>query len=532
MSECPQQVPIAIVGISAMIPGSTDAEGFWRTVVEGRDMITDVPATHWLVEDYYDPDPAAPDKTYGRRGAFLDPVDFDPMAYGTPPNTLPATDTTQLLALMVADRVLADATGGRLSELDRDRVSVILGTAPLDLLTQMSNRLQRPVWLKALRESGVDEPHAQQICDRIAGHYVPWQEASFPGLLSNVVAGRIANKFDLHGTNHTTDAACASSLAAIATAANELSLHQADLVLTGGVDTLNDILMYMCFSKTPALSPSGDCRPFSADADGTILGEGLVMFALKRLADAERDADRIYAVIRGIGTASDGRSTAIYAPLPAGQARALRRAYAAAGYPPDTVGLVEAHGTGTTAGDLAEFTALREVFGGAAGHGAAGNGSGQPGDGGGAGAPRCAIGSIKSQIGHTKSAAGAAGLLKAALSLHHKVLPPTIKVGKPNPKLGLDSGPLYVNTEARPWAHGADHPRRAGVSSFGFGGSNFHVTLEEYRPQPTAAGPATQRDAAAGRDGAAGNGAAGNGAAAGRRSGGGRPAPRLRTPPP
>jgi acyl transferase domain-containing protein/NADP-dependent 3-hydroxy acid dehydrogenase YdfG len=469
MDECPQQVPVAIVGVSAMIPGSTDAEGFWRTVVEGRDLITDVPATHWLVEDYYDPDPAAPDKTYGRRGAFLDPVAFDPMAFGIPPNTMPATDTTQLLALMVAGQVLADATGGRLSELDRDRVSVILGTAPLDLLTQMSNRLQRPVWLKSLRESGVEEQQAQQICDRIADHYVPWQEASFPGLLSNVVAGRIANKFDLHGTNHTTDAACASSLAAIAGAVNELSLGQADLVLTGGVDTLNDILMYMCFSKTPALSPSGDCRPFSDAADGTILGEGLVMFALKRLADAERDADHIYAVIRGIGTSSDGRSTAIYAPLPEGQARALRRAYASAGYPPETVGLIEAHGTGTTAGDLAEFTALREVFGGAGG-------------------PRCALGSIKSQIGHTKSAAGAAGLLKAALALNHKVLPPTIKVDRPSPSLDLDSGPLYVNTEARPWIHHADHPRRAGVSSFGFGGSNYHLTLEEYRPQPASGG--------------------------------------------
>src|SRR5205814_751890 len=200
MNHSPQQVPIAIVGVSAMIPGSTDAEGFWRTVVEGRDMITDVPPTHWLVEDYYDPDPTAPDKTYGRRGAFLDSVNFDPMAFGIPPNTMPATDTTQLLALMVAEQVLADATGGQLSGLDR--VSVILGTAPLDLLTQMSNRLQRPVWLKALRESGVDEPRAQEICQRIAGHYVPWQEASFPGLLSNAVAGRIANKFDLHGTNH------------------------------------------------------------------------------------------------------------------------------------------------------------------------------------------------------------------------------------------------------------------------------------------------------------------------------------------
>jgi len=468
----PRSVPIAVVGLSALLPGSNDVDGFWRAVLQGRDLITDVPESHWLVEDYYDPDPKAPDKTYGKRGAFLDPVNFDPLAFGVPPNQMAATDTTQLLSLLVADQVLKDATGGRLSELDRERISVILGTAPLELLATMASRLQRPVWLKALRESGVTEADAQDVCDRIASHYVPWQEASFPGLLSNVVAGRIANKFDLHGTNNTTDAACASSLAALSAGVNELALGQADMVITGGVDTLNDITMYMCFSKTPALSPTGDCKPFSDAADGTILGEGLVMFALKRLADAERDGDRIYAVLKGVGTASDGRSTAIYAPLAEGQSRALRRAYEAAGYGPETVELVEAHGTGTTAGDLAEVTALRTVFS----------------ESGRADSQWCALGSVKSQIGHTKSAAGAAGMLKAVLALHHKVLPPTIKVDRPNPKLGLDDSPLYLNTQARPWIRDDSHPRRASVSSFGFGGSNFHLTLEEYMPGGDGAG--------------------------------------------
>ncbi|MFI1980185.1 SDR family NAD(P)-dependent oxidoreductase [Streptomyces wedmorensis] len=463
----PSGAPIAIVGAGALIPGAQDLDGFWRVVTTGQDMITDVPPGHWLVEDYYDSDPAAPDKTYGRRGAFLSPVEFDPLAFGIPPNDLPATDTTQLLSLLVAEQVLHDALQGRRDPIDRDRVSVILGTAPLDLLATMGNRMQRPVWLKALRENGVPESEAQQICDRIAGHYVPWQEATFPGLLSNVVAGRIANRFDLHGANYTTDAACASSLAAISSAVSELQLGKADMVLTGGVDTLNDILMYMCFSKTPALSPSGDCRPFSAEADGTILGEGLVMFALRRLEDAERDGDRIYAVVRGIGSSSDGRSTAIYAPLPAGQERALRRAYEAAGFGPETVELVEAHGTGTSAGDKAELTALRSVFD------SAGREDRQ----------WCALGSIKSQIGHTKSAAGAAGLLKAALALHHKVLPPTIKVDRPNPALSLTESPFYLNTEARPWLSTGAHPRRASVSSFGFGGSNFHIALEEHVPK-------------------------------------------------
>ncbi|MFE2471210.1 beta-ketoacyl synthase N-terminal-like domain-containing protein, partial [Streptomyces mirabilis] len=464
----PPLTPVAIVGVAALIPGARDASEFWKLVLTGQDMITDVPPGHWLTEDYYDPDPEAPDKTYGKRGAFLPPVEFDPLAFGVPPNTMPATDTTQLLSLMVAERVLADIAGGAdLSGIDRDRVSVILGTAPLDLLATMGNRLQRPVWLKALRESGMPESQAQEICDRIADHYVPWQEATFPGLLSNVVAGRIANRFDLHGTNCTTDAACASSLAALSSSMNELALGKADMVITGGVDTLNDILMYMCFSKTPALSRSGDCRPFSEGADGTVLGEGLIMFALRRLEDAERDGNKIYAVIRGLGSSSDGKSTAIYAPLPAGQERALRRAYESAGYSPDTVELVEAHGTGTTAGDLAEVTALRTVFG----------------DTGRADQQWCALGSIKSQIGHTKSAAGAAGLLKAALALHHKVLPPTIKVDQPNPRLELDGSPFYLNTRARPWIASGEHPRRASVSSFGFGGSNFHVALEEYVPQ-------------------------------------------------
>ncbi|MGW1274671.1 type I polyketide synthase, partial [Streptomyces sp. NPDC002491] len=310
-----------------------------------------------------------------------------------------------------------------------------------------------------------------ELCDRIAAQYVPWQEATFPGLLSNVVAGRIANRFDLHGTNYTTDAACAGSLAAVSGAISELALGTADMVVTGGVDTLNDIVMYMCFSKTPALSKTGDCRPFAETADGTMLGEALVMFALKRLADAERDGDRVYAVIRGIGTSSDGRGQAIYAPVPGGQARALRRAYESAGYGPDSVELVEAHGTGTVAGDAAEFSALRTVF----------DESGRTDR------QWCALGSVKSQIGHTKSAAGAAGLLKTVLALQHKILPPTIKVDRPNPRLGLDDSPLYLNTRARPWIRGDDHPRRASVSSFGFGGTNFHLTLEEYVPTPGAA---------------------------------------------
>ena len=357
------RVPIAVVGVSALFPGSADENGFWRDILAGRDLIRDVPPSHWLIEDYYDPDPAAPDKTYARRGAFLDPVPFDTLGFGVPPSIVPATDTAQLLALIVAQRVLEDAARGQFAALPRERISVILGvTSGQELLSTMASRLQRPVWVKALREAGIPESQVSEICDRIAASYVPWQESTFPGLLGNVVAGRIANRFDLGGTNCVTDAACASTFSAVSMAVNELALGQADLVITGGVDTLNDIFMYMCFSKTPALSRTGDCRPFSDEADGTMLGEGLAMVALKRLDDAEAAGDRIYAVLRGVGSSSDGRAKSVYAPRAEGQALALRRAYAAAGYGPETVELVEAHGTGTTAGDLAEFEALRTVF--------------------------------------------------------------------------------------------------------------------------------------------------------------------------
>jgi len=465
--------PLAVVGIGALFPDAPDARSFWANIVNGRDSIIDVPPTHWLADDYYDPTDTKGDKVYTKRGGFLPDVPFDPMSFGIPPNTLAATDSAQLLSLVVARQTLDDATRGAASRLKPERTSVMLGaTGAQELMIEMGARLQRPRWALAMRDHGVPEDRIEAICDRIASYFVPWQEATFPGLLGNVIAGRIANRFNLGGTNCVMDAACASSLAAVAAACNELWLGKADLVLTGGVDTMNDISMYMCFTKTPALSPSGDCRPFSESADGTILGEGLGMVALKRLEDAERDGDVIYAVLRGMGSSSDGRALSIYAPLAAGQAKAIRRAYDEAGYGPDTVELVEAHGTGTKAGDLAEFEGLRTVFG-----------SEEP-----TATPWCALGTVKSQIGHTKSAAAAAGLLKVVLALHHKVLPPTIKVDKPNPKMKIDGSPFYLNTQTRPWVRDGAHPRRASVSSFGFGGSNFHLTLEEYTGNATQPG--------------------------------------------
>ncbi|MDO6422264.1 type I polyketide synthase [Saccharophagus degradans] len=459
--------PIAVVGVSSIFPGSPQVSGFWRDILQGKDQIREIPESYWLIDDYYDKNPQAQDKTYGRRGAFIESVAFDCIEHGILPSQLQDIDTVQLLALVAAQHVLRDAAKGDYKHLDKSRMSVILGVAGgTEQLVQMGARLQKPVWLKSLREAGIAENLAQEICQRIADHYVPWSEASFPGLLGNVVAGRIANRLDLGGTNCVVDAACASSCSALAMAVNELHLGHSDFVITGGADALNDILMYMCFSKTPALSATGDCRPFSDAADGTILGEGVGMLALRRLEDAERDGDTIYAVIKGVGSSSDGAGTAVYAPVSEGQAKAINRAYTQADFSANTIELIEAHGTGTKAGDKAEFNGLNIAFD-ASEQSQSSN-------------QWCALGSVKSQIGHAKGAAGAAALIKAVMALHHKVLPPTIKVNQPNPAFNIEQTPFYINTKLRPWVRNSHYPRRAGVSSFGFGGSNFHVALEEY----------------------------------------------------
>ncbi|MDQ7826074.1 MAG: SDR family NAD(P)-dependent oxidoreductase [Candidatus Eremiobacteraeota bacterium] len=458
--------PIAIIGIGCVFPKAEDLQEYWSTIKNGIDAITDIPPTHWSVNDYFDENPRVPDMTYGKKGGFISPIDFDPMEFGITPNSLEATDTSQLLGLVVAKRALEDAGYGNGKEFNRERTSVILGvTGTLELVVPLGARLGHPIWRRALRDEGADSDLTERVVKRIADSYVEWQESSFPGLLGNVVAGRIANYFNLGGTNCAVDAACASSLSALHLAGLELSSGRSDMVLTGGVDTFNDIFMFMCFSKTPALSPTGNARPFDSSCDGTVLGEGIGMIVLKRFEDAKRDGDRVYAVIRSMGTSSDGKGAAVFAPQAGGQIRAMREAYRISGIEPRTVELMEAHGTGTKVGDLTEFTSINAVFN----------------EGGSAGA-WCALGSVKSQIGHTKAAAGIAGIIKAAMSLHHKVLPPTIKVKKPFDELLAQGTPFYLNTQKRPWIGSTSHPRRAAVSSFGFGGSNFHCVLEEPSP--------------------------------------------------
>ncbi|WP_096671632.1 type I polyketide synthase [Dolichospermum compactum] len=455
---------VAIVGMASIFPQAKSLQEYWENIIQKVDCITDVPASRWNIDDYYDPDPKVPDKTYCKRGGFLPDIDFNPMEFGLPPNILEVTDISQLLGLVVAKEALEDAGYGASRQFNHERTGVVLGVAiGRQLAVPLGARLQDPLWKKVLKNSGLSDEDSQKIIEKLKSGYVQWEENAFPGMLANVISGRIANRLDLGGMNCVVDAACASSLGALRMAVSELVEHRADMMITGGVDTDNSIFAYMCFSKTPAVSPGEKVRPFDADADGMLLGEGVGMLVLKRLEDAQRDGDRIYAVIKGVGSSSDGKYKSIYAPRAEGQINALNRAYIDAEISPASIGLIEAHGTGTMVGDPTEFTSITSVFG-------ENNPKKQ----------HIALGTVKSQIGHTKAAAGAASLIKAALALHHKVLPPTINVSTPHPKLNIENSPFYLNTETRPWVSHPTQPRRAGVSAFGFGGTNYHVVLEEY----------------------------------------------------
>ncbi|MBW2192468.1 MAG: acyltransferase domain-containing protein, partial [Deltaproteobacteria bacterium] len=462
-----QNLPIAIIGMGCLFPKSPGLKAYWRLLYHGVDGITDIPETHWSPKDYYDHDPLKPDHVYCKRGGFLPEISFDPTEFGIPPSSLEAIDTSQILGLVVAKDALEDAGYGKNRAFNREKTSVILGvTGTQELVIPLGSRLGHPKWRKALQDSGISPTKTEEIIERISDSYVPWQENSFPGLLGNVVAGRICNRLDLGGTNCVVDAACASSMSAIHLAVMELAAGRSDMVISGGVDAINDIFMHMCFSKTHTLSRTGDARPFSKHADGTVLGEGVGMVVLKRLREAENDGDRIYAVIKAVGSSSDGKSQSIYAPRKEGQVNALRHAYTHAAVDPTSVELIETHGTGTRVGDAVEFQALSRFFGERKGND-----------------NRCAVGSVKSNIGHTKAAAGAAGLIKSALALYNKVLPPTLKANEPDPDLRIHETPFYLCTETRPWFLQKEHPRRAGVSAFGFGGSNFHAVLEEHNPK-------------------------------------------------
>ncbi|WP_420117686.1 beta-ketoacyl synthase N-terminal-like domain-containing protein, partial [Micromonospora sp.] len=458
IEEPPAPLDIAIVGMACMLPGSPDLDSFWRTVLSGVDTVTEVPAQRWDTEHYYAPE-VGPGQTgrisVSKWGGFIEPVPFDAIGYGIPPAALSSIDPTQLLALEVSHRALVDAgypydAPGA----DHARTGVVFGAeAGSDMGHAQTLRTMLPAYLGEVPEQ------MQELLPTVT-------EDSFPGVLANVIAGRVANRLDLGGPNYTIDAACASSLAAMDAACKELVAGDSDLMICGGADLHNGVNDYLMFTSAHALSPTGRSRPFDSTGDGIALGEGVACVVLKRLADAERDGDRIYGVIKGLGGASDGRALGLTAPRPDGQRRALDRAYHRTGISPREVGLVEAHGTGTVVGDRTELETLTRMFVEA---------GAEPGS--------CALGSVKSQIGHTKCAAGLAGLIKATLALYHGIRPPTIHLERPNPAWHPQQSPFAFFTEARPWPVPAAE-RIAGVSAFGFGGTNFHVVLSAHANAP------------------------------------------------
>ncbi|MEU9232461.1 beta-ketoacyl synthase N-terminal-like domain-containing protein [Streptomyces subrutilus] len=468
----PRPADAAIVGMGAVFPGAADLAAYRRNLLAGTDSIGDVPPGRWDPEVYYDPaaasGPAAGDRFYCRRGGFVDGLAaFDPTRFGIMPAAVEGAEPDQMLALHATAEAIADAGGEDRMPADRSRIGVVLGrggfmgvaTARLDQRVRTAHQLAQ-----TLREL------APELGERrIAEVRSAFQEALGPerpdasiGLVPSFTAARTANRLDFRGPAYTLDAACASSLLAVDQAVGLLAGGRCDAVVAGAVHHCHIATLWSVFTQLRALSPSERIRPFDRRADGTLLSEGTGVVLLKRLADAERDGDRVYAVIRGTGVAGDGRAASLMSPLVAGQVRALERAWREAGLDPrapGALGLLEAHGTGTPVGDAAELDTLARVFGPpVAGHRGIG------------------FGSVKSMLGHTMQASGMAGLIKAALAVHEGVLPPTLHLEEPHADLAATR--MRPVTAAEPWERGAQ-PRRAGVNAFGFGGINAHVVLEE-----------------------------------------------------
>ncbi|NXY96682.1 polyketide synthase dehydratase domain-containing protein [Streptomyces sp. BR123] len=468
-------MPVAITGMAVLLPGAPDLAAYWDNLRAGVDVIGEVPPGRWDAAYYRPgsaPEPAVADRVYCGRGGFVDAVaEVDVTRWGVMPSSVPGTEPDQLIALHVAANALADA-GGTARLPDRDRIGIVLGRG--GYLTPGLVRLDQRVrtagqLVRTLGEllPGLDAGQLERVRAAFTERLGPDRPEDAIGLVPNLAASRVANRLDLRGPAYTVDAACASSLLAVDQAVAALAAGRCDLMLAGGVHHCHDITLWSVFSQLRALSPSERIRPFHRGADGLLIGEGTGVVVLKRLFDAERDGDRVYAVIRGTGVSSDGRTSGLVNPDPAGQVRAVRAAWRAAGLDPaapGSLGLLEAHGTATPAGDAAELATVREVFG--------------PAEPGRPSAHRPVIGSVKSMIGHAMPAAGVAGLVKAALAVHHGVLLPTLHCEDPHPALaGTRFRPL---AQAAPWEPGPDGgPRRAAVNAFGFGGINAHVVLEQ-----------------------------------------------------
>ncbi|MGW2041875.1 beta-ketoacyl synthase N-terminal-like domain-containing protein [Streptomyces virginiae] len=475
----PRPTDAAIVGMGAVFPGAADLAAYRRNLLAGTDSIGEVPPERWDPAVYFDPEaftgPAAGDRFYCRRGGFVDGLAaFDPTRFGIMPAAVEGAEPDQMLALHATAEAIADAGGEDRLPADRSRIGVVLGrggfmgvaTARLDQRVRTAHQLAQ-----TLRELApeLDERRIAAVRSAFQDALGPERPDASIGLVPSFTAARTANRLDLRGPAYTLDAACASSLLAVDQAVGLLAGGRCDAVVAGAVHHCHIATLWSVFTQLRALSPSERIRPFDRRADGTLLSEGTGVVLLKRLADAERDGDRVYAVVRGTGVAGDGRAASLMSPLVAGQVRALERAWREAGLDPreaGALGLLEAHGTGTPVGDAAELDTLAQVFG-------------RPGPDG----PGIGFGSVKSMLGHTMQASGMAGLIKAALAVHEGVLPPTLHLEEPHPDLARTR--MRPVTAAQPWERGPA-PRRAGVNAFGFGGINAHVVLEE---APAAARP-------------------------------------------
>lgn len=459
---------IAIVGMACTVPGAGDLETYWQNILAKVDAVGD-PPPEWGAQRYLDSQADANNRIYCARGGYLGPLaEFDPIACGIMPNSVDGGEPDHFLALRLADAALADA-GYKDNPPPRDRVEVIIGRGSYvnrGNTTAIQHGIIVDRFIEILKQLHPEhgDTELERIRTALTSSLPPFNAETAAALVPNVITGRIANRLDFMGSNFIVDAACASSLMAVDIGIQDLRKGRCDLALVGGVHASTPPVIVMIFCQLKAISRDGQIRPFDRRADGTLLGEGGGMIVLKRRRDAERDGNRIYAVLKGVGVASDGRALGLLAPRLEGEELAIRRAYEDSNVTPESVGLIEAHGTATVVGDVTEVEALRRVF-------ATGEGDERK---------RIGLGSVKSMISHLMPASGIAGLIKTALALHHRVLPPTIHCEEPNPELNLDEGPLYLNTEPRPWIHGRrDVPRRAAVNAFGFGGINAHVILEE-----------------------------------------------------
>jgi acyl transferase domain-containing protein/phosphopantetheinyl transferase len=458
---------IAIVGMACLFPGARDIGEYWQNIVNKVDSVTDPPCD-WAGDFSFDPDSKENDKIYCKRGGYLGDLSrFDPLLYGVMPMAVDGAEPEHFLALRVAYEAMKDA-GFPDIPIDRERTEIILGRGTYvnrGYTTLHQHGLFIDQTLHLLRELHPEytEDKLQFLKQYLKSKLPPFTPQTAPGLVSTIMTGLIANRLDLRGTNYTIDAACASSLIAVESAVQDLLSNKCDAAIAGGVQLTTHHLVLMVFCQLGALSRRYQIRPFDKNADGTLLGEGIGMMVLKRRQNAERDGNRIYALIKAVGSASDGKAKSVIAPRLEGEQLAIRKAYEAANISPSTIELIEAHGTAMPLGDLTEIQALNSIF----------RSDSRP--------TKCAIGSVKSMIAHLIPASGMASLIKTALALYHKVLPPTLHCEEPNPQLEIEKTPFYINTETRPWIHGVfDTPRRAGVNAFGFGGINAHAILEEY----------------------------------------------------